>query len=150
MTTKTKLWIAIAAMVAGSTALAQQEQVPTYGPLRQPVPVPGAKPVNQPAIDALKGDGLFYISGSKVANLKASGAPGQGNRYALTETSSDARTGSVNGHIDVGSFVLNGERRSAGVHRHPVVRSVLRRTAVGCVPPVLRALPRATGTHGVG
>ena len=114
MTTKTKLWIAVAALVAGSTALAQQEQVPTYGPLRQPVPVPGAKPVNQPAIEALKGDGLFYIYGSKVANLKASATPGQGNRYALTETSSDAKTGSVNGHIDVGSFVLNGERRSAG------------------------------------
>ena len=90
MTIKTKLWIGLAALVASSTVLAQQEQVPTYGPLRQPAPVPGAKPVNQPAIEALKGDGLFYIDGSRIANLKASATPGQGNRHALTETSSDA------------------------------------------------------------
>ena len=114
MTTKTKRWIAVAALVASSTALAQQDQVPTYGTLREPVPVPGAKPVNQPAIEALKGDGLFYIYGSRIANLKASATPGEGNRHALTETSSDAKTGSLNSHIDVGSFVLNGERRSAG------------------------------------
>lgn len=114
MTTKTQQFIAVAALVAASAAFAQQEQVPTYGPLKQPVPVPGAKPLTVPTIEALKGDGMFYIHGSRVANLKASATPGQGNRHALTESSNDAKTGSVNGHIDVGNFVLNGERRRAG------------------------------------
>ena len=57
MSTKAKHFIAAAALVAATAAFAQQEQFPTYGPLKQPVPVPGAKPLNVPTIDALKGDG---------------------------------------------------------------------------------------------
>lgn len=114
MTKRAKLWFAAAALLAGSAAHAQQEQVPSYGPLKEPVPVPGVKPLTVSAIDALKGDGIFYIHSPKIANMRAAAAPGQGNRHALTETSTDARTGSVNGHIDVGNFVLNGERRPAG------------------------------------
>jgi hypothetical protein len=114
MTNKARQLIAVAALVASSAVFAQTQEVPHYGPLRQPVPVPGAKPINVAAIEALKGDGLYYIYGAKVANLKAAATPGQGNRYPLTETSNDAKTGSVNGHIDVGHFVLNGERRAVG------------------------------------
>jgi hypothetical protein len=114
MSTKTRICIAVAALLAGSVAVAQQDQVPTYGPLKQPVPVPGAKPLNIPTIEALKGDGIYYIYGAKTANMRVSATPGQGNRHAVTETSNDAKTGSVNGHIDVGHFVLNGERRPAG------------------------------------
>jgi hypothetical protein len=106
--------LGVAALVAASAALAQPVEVPTYGPLREPVPVPGVRPLKLPAIDALKGDGLFYIYGPKVANLRAAATPGAENRFPLTETSSDARTGSVNGHLDVGNFVLNGERRPVG------------------------------------
>jgi hypothetical protein len=114
MTTKARHWIAAAALLAASTAFAQQEQVPMYGPLKQPVPVPGVKPVKVATIDALKGDGIFHFHGTKVVNLRASPPAGQDNRHALTETSSDARTGALNGHLDVGNFVLNGERRHAG------------------------------------
>ena len=113
MTKKIKLVFAAAALAATSAAYPQQSAVPLYGPLREPVPVPGVKPLNVPAIEALKGDGLFYIYGPRVANLKASDTPGQGNRHALTETSND-KTGAVNGHLDVGNFVLNGERRPVG------------------------------------
>lgn len=114
MKTKVTPLFALATLFAASAAFAQTQEVPQYGPLREPVPVPGAKAISVPAIDALKGDGLFHIHGTKVANLKAAATPGQGNRYPLTETSSDAKTGSVNGHLDVGHFVLNGERRTMG------------------------------------
>jgi hypothetical protein len=114
MTTKTKNLFVAAAMFAASTAYPQQADVPMYGPLREPVPVPGAKPVSVPAIEALKGDGLYYVYGPRLANLKASATAGKDNRYPLTETSSDAKTGAVNGHLDVANFVLNGERRPVG------------------------------------
>ena len=113
MTSKAKHLFAVAALFAVSAAVAQQEQVPTYGPLKQPVPVPGAKPINMATIDALKGDGLFHFHGTGVASLKAAASPQQGNRYALTETATE-RTSSLNGQIDVGHFVLNGERRAGG------------------------------------
>jgi nucleoid-associated protein YgaU len=105
---------AFAALVAASTAFAQTGDVPHYGPLREPVPVPGAKPMAIQSIDALKGDGLFYVYGSRMASLKAAATAGEGNRHALTETTNDAKTGAVNGHLDVANFVLNGERRPIG------------------------------------
>ena len=42
MTNRATNIFAAAAMVVASTAFAQQGQAPTYGPLREPVPVPGA------------------------------------------------------------------------------------------------------------
>lgn len=106
---------AIASAIAFCTAAAAQPtNVPTYGPLREPVPVPGAKPLATPGIEALKGDGIYYIFGARVSNMRASAAPTQGDRHTLTETSNDSKTGTVNGHIDAGNFVLNGERRPVG------------------------------------
>jgi hypothetical protein len=114
MTNTARNILAAAALVATSAALAQQGQAPTYGPLREPVPVPGAKPINVSGLEALQGDGLFYVNGTKIANLRASATAGKDNRHALTETSEDAKTGALNGQLDVGSFVLNGERRPRG------------------------------------
>jgi hypothetical protein len=57
---------------------------------------------------------MFYIYGPRVVNLKASATPGKDNRHPLTETSNDAKTGAINVHLDVGNFVLNGERRPVG------------------------------------
>ncbi len=112
MTTKAKHVFAIAALLTASVAFAQQE-VPTYGPLKQPVPVPGAKPINVSTIDALKGDGLVHFHANGIATMKAAATPQAGNRYALTETAVD-KASSINGQIDVGHFVLNGERRQMG------------------------------------
>jgi hypothetical protein len=100
------------AFILTAAASAQPVDVPTYGPLRQPVPVPGVKPVPIATIDALKGDGIFYIYGSRVANLRAADTP-QSTRHPLTEISND-KAGAVNGHMDTANFVLNGERRPVG------------------------------------
>jgi hypothetical protein len=48
---------------------------------------------------------------TRVANLRAADKPGAENRYALTETTNDAKYGAVHSNIDAGNFVLNGERR---------------------------------------
>ena len=106
--------LGVAALVVATSALAQAADVPTYGPLPHPVPVPGSRATTVAGIDALKGDGLFYILGTKVANLRLAGPAGQDNRFPLTETSIDGKTGPLNGHLDVGNFVLNGERRAVG------------------------------------
>ena len=113
MSTRAKHVFAVAALVAATAAFAQQEQFPTYGPMKQPVAVPGAKPLNIPTIDALKGDGLFHFHGTGMATMRAAAAPQAGNRYPLTETAIE-KVSSVNGQIDVGHFVLNGERRQGG------------------------------------
>jgi len=76
--------------------------------------VQGAKPLPNPGIDALRGDGLYLIYGPRVANLRAGDKPVQEDRYALTETTNDAKTGAVHSNIDAGNFVLNGERRPVG------------------------------------
>jgi len=103
------------AAFAASWALAQQPgEVAVYGPAPKPVPVPGAKPLAQPSFDALKGDGLFYVEGSKVSNMRITGAAGEGNRYPIAETSSDSNETTLNGNIDVAHAVLNGERRALG------------------------------------
>ncbi len=99
--------------VAGATELSPGE-LQTYGPLKQPRPVQGAKPLPNPGLDALRGDGIYLIYGARVANLRAADKPGAENRYALTETTNDAKTGAVHSNIDAGNFVLNGERRPVG------------------------------------
>lgn len=113
MTHSAKQFVAITALFAVSAAFAQQEQVPTYGPLKQPVPVQGAKPIAVTTIDALKGDGLWHFHGTGMASLRAAATAQQGNRHPITETTTE-KTSSLNGHIDVGHFVLNGERRAGG------------------------------------
>ncbi len=111
-----KIAMAIVALslgtVAGATELTTELQ--TYGPLKQPRPVQGAKPLPNPGLDALRGDGIYLINGARVANLRAADKPGAENRYALTETTNDAKTGAVHSNIDAGNFVLNGERRPVG------------------------------------
>ena len=99
-------------VVAGATEMSTELQ--TYGPLKQPRPVRGAKPLPNPGLDALRGDGIYLIYGARVANLRAADKPGAENRYALTETTNDAKTGAVHSNIDAGNFVLNGERRPVG------------------------------------
>ncbi|MEP6608850.1 MAG: hypothetical protein ABJA83_09235 [Burkholderiaceae bacterium] len=107
-----------AAALALSTVVTATElspdQLQTYGPLKQPRPVQGVKPLPNPGIDALRGEGIFLINGARVANLRASDKPGPEDRYALTETTNDAKTGAVHSNIDAGNFVLNGERRPVG------------------------------------
>ena len=97
----------------GATEL-QTDQLQTYGPLKQPRPVQGAKPLPTPGISALRGDGIFLIHGPRVANLRASDKPVQEDRYTLTETTNDAKILAVASNIDAGNFVLNGERRPVG------------------------------------
>ena len=96
----------------GATELSTELQ--TYGPLKQPRPVQGAKPLPNPGLAALRGDGIYLIYGARVANLRASDKPVQEDRYALTETTNDAKTAAVHNNIDTGNFVLNGERRPVG------------------------------------
>jgi hypothetical protein len=101
--------------LAASLAYAQQPaEVVVYGPAPKPVVVPGAKPVALPSFDAFRGDGLFYFQGARMSNIRAAATPGEGNRYALTETSSDSNQATLNGNIDVAHAVLNGERRALG------------------------------------
>jgi len=120
MSSKTKLAAALAATIATvafSVVRAdelQTDQLQTYGPLKQPRPVQGAKPLPNRGIDALRGDGIYLVNGPLVANLRASDKPGAEDRYALTETTNDAKTGAVHANIDAGNFVLNGERRPVG------------------------------------
>lgn len=65
------------------------------------------------AFDALKGEGLFYFSGTRVTNLRLRDQS-QGNRFPVVETTSDPSATSFNGHIDVRSFVRDGERHAVG------------------------------------
>src|SRR5215207_6220488 len=120
MSCKTSLATALVATIAtlGFSAAGADElptdQLQTYGPLKQPRPVPGAKPLPNRGIDAFRGDGIYLINGPLVANLRAADKPGAEDRYALTETTNDAKTGAVHTNIDAGNFVLNGERRPVG------------------------------------
>lgn len=111
-----KRFVAAAALASscGVCATEQSLELQTYGPLKQPRPVQGAKPLPNPGIDALRGDGIFLIYGARIANLRVGDKPVQEDRYALTETTNDAKTGAVHSNIDAGSFVLNGERRPVG------------------------------------
>jgi hypothetical protein len=76
-------------------------------------PVANAKPLSISTLDALKGDGLYYFAGLRMVNLRAADKP-QGDRYPLTETTTDAEVGAFNGNIDVRHFVRDGERRAIG------------------------------------
>jgi len=76
-------------------------------------PVANAKPLSIVAIDALKADGLYYFSGTRMVNLRIAGAP-TGEQFPLAETSSDGVVGAFNGNIDVRHFVRDGERVSIG------------------------------------
>lgn len=92
-------------------------QAPTavVSPLPQAdvTPVANARPIPVAAIDALKGEGIFYFSGARMVNLRAGDKP-KGDHYPLTETSTDSAVHSFNGNIDVQHFVRNGERRAIG------------------------------------
>jgi hypothetical protein len=63
--------------------------------------------------DVLKGEGIYYFSGTRMVNLRAADKP-QGDRYQLVETSTDSSLSSFNGNIDVQHFVRDGERRAIG------------------------------------
>ena len=101
--------------IAAPFALAQAPaEVAVYGPAPRPVPVPGVKPIAVPSFDALKGDGIYHFNGPRMSNMRAAATPGEGNRYALTETTTDDSQATLNGNIDVAHAVLNGERRALG------------------------------------
>jgi hypothetical protein len=103
------------ATLATPLALAQQPaEVVVYGPAPKPVVVPGAKPITTPSFDAFKGEGLYHFQGARVSNIRAAATAGEGNRYALTESSNDPNQATLNGNIDVAHAVLNGERRALG------------------------------------
>jgi hypothetical protein len=103
------------ATLATPVALAQQPaEVVVYGPAPKPVVVPGAKPIAAPSFDAFKNEGLYHFQGARVSNIRAAATAGEGNRYALTETSNDPAQTTLNGNIDVAHAVLNGERRALG------------------------------------
>lgn len=106
--------LSLAACIATGALAQQAVEMVVYGPVAKPVPVPGAKPIAMPAFDALKGDGLYHLTGTKVSNIRAAATPLEGNRYPLSETSSESAESAINGHVDVANAVLNGERRSLG------------------------------------
>ena len=106
--------VAALALCAAGPALSQQAGVPTYGPLPEPVPVAGAKPIPLASVEAFKGDGLYYFNGTHVVNLRVDGKQASSDRFALMETSTDASGGAFNGNIDVAHFVRDGERRAVG------------------------------------
>ena len=85
--------------------------------LRQPGRSRGAKALPNPGLEALQGEGIYLINGARVANMRAADKPGAENRFALTETTNDAKTGAVHSNIDAGNFVFNGERRALWVAR---------------------------------
>jgi len=105
---------ALAALVAPLTHAQSAQDPVVYGPAPKPVVVPGAKAITLPSFDAFRGEGLYHIQGAQVSNVRAAAVPGEGNRYALTETSNDAAHTTINGQIDVAHAVLNGERRALG------------------------------------
>jgi hypothetical protein len=76
-------------------------------------PVADARPLELATIDALKGDGLFYFAGTRMVNLRVSGAA-KGDQYPLKQTTGDAAVGAFNGNIDVRHFVRDGERLPIG------------------------------------
>lgn len=76
-------------------------------------PVADAKPLKVVAVDALKGEGLYYFQGTRIVNLRIAGSP-QGDRHPLKETTTDGGVGAFNTNIDVAHFVRDGERRPIG------------------------------------
>lgn len=109
----TRLRLFATALAMASPLAAAQSPAPVFSPppAVDVKPVADARPVYVAAIDALKGEGLFYFSGTRVVNLRINGSA-QGDRYPLLQTSTDAETGAFNGNIDVRHFVRDGERIS--------------------------------------
>jgi hypothetical protein len=101
---KTLLALALAALPWLAVAQGVVRPAP---PAVDRTPVQGLQSTGVSAIQALSGDGLFTFSSGKTTNLRVSGKL-DGNRYQLQEQSEAGS--SFNGHIDAGSFVINGER----------------------------------------
>lgn len=76
-------------------------------------PVADARPLSVVAVDALKGEGLYYFQGARMVNLRIAGSA-QGDRYPLKETTTEGGVGAFNTNIDVAHFVRDGERRPIG------------------------------------
>ena len=106
----------IATLLALASPLATAQTPPAIvSPLPQAdvEPVADARPLKVVAIDALKGEGLYYFSGTRAVNLRISGVP-QGDRHPLKETTSEQGVGAFNANINVANFVRDGERRPIG------------------------------------
>jgi len=106
----------VAAMFVAASPGALGQTAPAtarFSPPEELQPVSGARPLSLKSIDALRGDGLFYFSGTRVVNLRASDKP-QGDRYALTESTSELGINAFGPNIDVQNFVRDGERRPVG------------------------------------
>jgi hypothetical protein len=108
------LFLATTLALASPLAIAQTTAA-VMSPLPEAdvAPVANARPLSLPAIDALKGEGLFYFSGKRMVNLRISGGA-QGDRLPLAEVGADDAVGSFNGNIGVRNFVRNGERIPVG------------------------------------
>lgn len=76
-------------------------------------PVADARPLSVIAVDALKGEGLYYFQGARMVNLRIAGSA-QGDRHPLKETTTEGGVGAFNTNIDVANFVRDGERRPIG------------------------------------
>ena len=107
----------ISALFAAGTTLAQtqpqQVAAARFAAPEEVQPVPGARPLDMKSIDALRGEGIFYFSGARAVNLRA-GDKAQGDKYPLSESTTDLGVGAFNGNIDVHNFVRDGERWAIG------------------------------------
>lgn len=99
--------IALAMAALPWAAGAQPSSVIRAAPVVDRGPVEGLTPSNVSALRALGGEGLYSFSGTRVTNLRVRGTA-QDNRYPLHEQAEAA--GAFNSHIDVGNFVIDGER----------------------------------------
>lgn len=99
-------------LAQGQAYSTQGGDLPIYGATPEPVAVPGARPVNQGAFEALQGDGIFYFNGTRMTQLRL--GEGSGGRWPVVENTSDANTSTLNGHIDMSSLVRDGERQPLG------------------------------------
>jgi hypothetical protein len=107
-------FLATALALASPLAIAQAP-APVLTPLTavDVKPVADARPLNVESLDAFKGEGLFYFSGTRMVNLRISGPP-QGIRYPLAEAATDQSVGAFNANIDARHFVRDGERLPIG------------------------------------
>ena len=75
-----KIAIASAALAMGTVVGAQElptGELQTYGPLKQPRPVRGAKPLPNPGLDALRGDGIEIVQCPLVDALQDVALPAE-------------------------------------------------------------------------
>jgi hypothetical protein len=109
--------VMVAAACAAGTGIsaAQTQPIPaaTFRLTEDIPPVAGARPIEVNTLDALKGDGIFYFSGSRSVNLRAADRP-QADRYPVTETTSDIGVRAFHANVDVQNFVRDGMRRPIG------------------------------------